>query len=73
MATTSGDGSRQPLEPAAAWPPALDPALVEAVGPPEGERYGPLTLRRYVKGDGRALILFERADADAPPPGPPPP
>ncbi len=26
------------------------------------ERFGPLLLRRLVKDDGRALILFSRAD-----------
>jgi hypothetical protein len=25
------------------------------------ERFGPLVVRRYEKGDGRALILFDRA------------
>jgi hypothetical protein len=28
----------------------------------EPERFGPLLLRRLVKADGRALILFSRAD-----------
>jgi hypothetical protein len=33
--------------------------------PPTGERperFGPLVLRRLVKDDGRALILFSRAE-----------
>lgn len=25
------------------------------------EAYGPITVRRYVKGDGRALALYSRA------------
>jgi hypothetical protein len=28
----------------------------------EGERYGPLIVRRMVKEDGRALIRFDRAE-----------
>jgi hypothetical protein len=31
-------------------------------GEDEGERYGPLIVRRMVKEDGRALIRFDRAD-----------
>ena len=31
-------------------------------GEEEGERYGPLIVRRMVKEDGRALIRFDRAD-----------
>ena len=31
-------------------------------GEAEGERYGPLIVRRMVKEDGRALIRFDRAD-----------
>lgn len=34
-------------------------AEVHPVGTPE--RYGPLTVRRFTKVDGRALILYERA------------
>jgi hypothetical protein len=30
--------------------------------PDAGERYGPLELARTVKDDGRALILYRRAD-----------
>jgi hypothetical protein len=29
---------------------------------PEVERFGPLTLERLVKEDGRALILFRRSE-----------
>lgn len=29
---------------------------------PGEETYGPVTLRRYVKDDGRALILYSRRD-----------
>jgi hypothetical protein len=31
----------------------------------QGERYGLLTLTRYVKRDGRALILFAREEPDS--------
>ncbi len=40
-----------------------------APGAPAAERYGPLDLRRLVKDDGRALIVYERAE----PPGRPRP
>ncbi len=30
--------------------------------PAQGERYGPLLVRRMVKDDGRALIRFDRAE-----------
>jgi hypothetical protein len=30
--------------------------------PDAGERYGPVELARSVKDDGRALILYRRAD-----------
>jgi hypothetical protein len=30
--------------------------------PDAGERYGPVELARTVKDDGRALILYRRAD-----------
>ncbi len=44
------------------------PAPERDESPPE--RYGPLILRRLVKDDGRALIVYERAvePADPPPP-----
>jgi hypothetical protein len=38
------------------------------------ERFGPLAVRRYEKEDGRALILFDRAEeppAEGPPGGTP--
>jgi hypothetical protein len=28
------------------------------------ERYGPLAIARYLKDDGRALLLYRHADAD---------
>jgi hypothetical protein len=31
----------------------------------QSERYGPLAIARYRKDDGRALILYERADPEA--------
>jgi hypothetical protein len=34
---------------------------------PEPERFGPLTVTRYVKEDARALILFGRAEPAAEP------
>jgi hypothetical protein len=41
-----------------------DAALPREAGPPE--RYGPLVLRRFVKEDGRALILFEAIAGEHP-------
>jgi hypothetical protein len=35
---------------------------VEAAQP--GERYGPLALARHAKEDGRALLLFSRAERE---------
>jgi hypothetical protein len=37
-------------------------AEVEPVG--TVEHFGPLTVRRFVKPDGRALILYDRSPAD---------
>ena len=37
----------------------------QSPGSTEAERFGPLLLRRLVKADGRALILFSRADGPA--------
>jgi hypothetical protein len=40
------------------------------VGEPRGEKaeyresFGPVTLTRHVKGDGRMLILYSRAERD---------
>jgi hypothetical protein len=47
--------------------PAVSPdaAAVTAVGAPE--RYGPLELRRYLKADGRSLIVYARVVGPAPP------
>jgi hypothetical protein len=39
--------------------PAGGRPFVEPASPPQ--RYGPMTVMRYRKDDGRALILFERA------------
>ena len=54
-------------EPAA--PPPSDrsaqgasPGAGEQAQPPE--RYGPLALARHVKDDGRALLLFTRAERE---------
>jgi hypothetical protein len=33
-------------------------------GEPAGERFGPLRIERYVKDDGRALILYARAEEE---------
>jgi hypothetical protein len=49
------------MAPGSADPPAREPA--------PDERYGPLSLLRVRKDDGRSLILYERTDgagADAP-------
>jgi hypothetical protein len=37
--------------------------------PGDPEHFGPLLLQRLVKADGRALILFSRADGPASDPG----
>jgi len=39
-------------------------AEVHPTGTPE--RFGPVTLQRFTKGDGRALILYEPTPPDAP-------
>ena len=38
-------------------------AHVRETGSPD-ERCGPLRVRRYIKEDGRSLILFQRAPGD---------
>jgi hypothetical protein len=49
-------------------PPAGAEAALDGearrAGPPE--RYGPLEVHRFVKRDGRALILYERVEAEEP-------
>ena len=56
-----------PAEPPPPAPdrPAVDPgaSAVRPVGEPE--RYGPLELQRYVKADGRRLVIYARADDEA--------
>jgi hypothetical protein len=39
-----------------------DEPVAAAGGEDDGERYGPLLVRRMVKEDGRALIRFDRAE-----------
>jgi hypothetical protein len=41
-----------------------EPAPPAAASDPAGERFGPLSLLRTVKGDGRALILYSRRPPD---------
>jgi len=42
---------------------ALDTGRAQQLqSPAAGERYGPIELARTVKDDGRALILYRRAD-----------
>ncbi len=77
--TANSAASRKPISPSTAARYTL--ALMEAKpgpskdGPPSGsaaaaaERYGPLELRRLVKDDGRALIVYRR---DEPPEEPEP-
>lgn len=72
MSTSAGDepGPRAAIPPGvtstgpSAPDPAPDPEPVPAEGAAEDERFGPLALRRYVKEDGRMLILY----ADEPEP-----
>ena len=45
-------------------PMAADPATPAADDPFDEERYGPLTLLRTRKDDGRSLILYSRERAD---------
>ena len=45
-----------------AMPSSPPPPLDRPPATEEPERFGPLVLRRLVKDDGRALILFSRAD-----------
>lgn len=75
MQTASGEGPPQqpdPPRPTGGVPVArgADPNVplapdVEAVGSRD-ERFGPLAVRRYVKADGRTLILYERDSPQAP-------
>ena len=41
---------------------ANDEPVAADGGEAEGERYGPLLVRRMVKDDGRALIRFDRVE-----------
>ena len=58
MGTPSGEGPAP-----TPGPPPVEhlSAHVRETGPAD-ERYGPLRVRRYVKEDGRSLILYERAE-----------
>ncbi len=55
-----------PLVPECSYTSGMPPAPETPPDrPPAGEvaeRFGPLVLRRLVKDDGRALILFSRAE-----------
>jgi hypothetical protein len=42
--------------------PGLRPAIGDCTREPE--HFGPLEVRRYVKEDGRALILYSRVERD---------
>jgi hypothetical protein len=44
-------------------PPGEPPPEARPAGEPEP--YGPLLVRRFVKRDDRALILYERDDAES--------
>jgi len=46
-------------------PPPADEPPTEARPVGEPERFGPLLVRRFVKGDGRALIRYDRVATDA--------
>jgi hypothetical protein len=45
-----------------AMPPSPEPPPDRPPAGEQPERFGPLALRRLVKDDGRALILFSRAE-----------
>jgi hypothetical protein len=53
----------------AAPPPSDGPERGPQAGADEGqqpsERYGPLALARHAKYDGRALLLFSRAEQES--------
>ena len=49
------------MDSAAADPPSSRPEHVVDQAGPEPEHVGPLELRRYVKEDGRGLIVHRRA------------
>jgi hypothetical protein len=58
----------KPAEPEPAGEePGIEPAP-HANGKPDDERIGPVAIARYVKDDGRALIVYTRE-----PPAPPRP
>lgn len=44
-------------------PPGESPLEASPVGEPE--RFGPVRVQRFVKRDGRALILYERPEEPA--------
>jgi hypothetical protein len=57
----AADGAPGPADPAPADRRAA--SGVSEVGE-EQERCGPLAIARYLKDDGRALLLYRHADAD---------
>jgi hypothetical protein len=42
------------------------PGEPEPAGPQPGERYGPVEIARYVKDDGRTLLLYTRSPRESP-------
>ena len=62
MGTPSGEGPAPGRARPAGHPPVEHlSAVVREVGPPD-EREGPLAVHRFVKEDGRSLILYERVE-----------
>lgn len=60
MGTPSGEGPERPP----GHPPVEHlSALLRETGAPD-ERLGPLRVRRFVKEDGRELLLYERVEDD---------
>jgi len=53
----------KPPQPPPSEPPGSEAGGSDAIS--DGERLGPLTIERHRKADGRALILYSRADATA--------
>jgi hypothetical protein len=52
----------KPDGPQAAEPPSQHAGAPGAAPPEDSQEFGPLRLVRRVKADGRALILFGRAE-----------
>lgn len=58
---TPSEHGREAPEPASHGDVTARPGASERLPPEQHERYGPLSLLRTRKGDGRALLLFSHA------------